>query len=151
MDEVINNIKEYVGILDDNIAQDDYLDLIVREVVDRVLIYTNREQLIRDYESDVVDYPITDKTDTTETYYNFWKNYGYPIPPVLEKPIARVVLQTINSLEEDFKGREVKSMSDSGQSVTFGDEIQSYMASKEDSNIFMSIKYLLDKFRIPTI
>jgi hypothetical protein len=100
------------------------------------LIYTNRAQLLLEYEEE-----IEAEEDIT----------SYPIPPVLEKPIARVVLQTYNSLKEDFKGREVKSMSDSGQSVTFGDEIQSYMASKEDSNIFMSIKYLLDKFRIPTI
>jgi hypothetical protein len=152
MDEIIGRIKEYALVFKPSLTDDDLLDLIVEELADRVLAYTNREQLIRDYEEDVVDYPITDKTDTTETYYNFWKNYGgYPIPPVLEKPLARTVVQVASTVEDDLEGKEIKSISDQGQSITFSDEVQSYLSSTSDTEIFMSIKSMLDKFRIPTV
>jgi hypothetical protein len=152
MDEIRASIKEAVILISPELEADPLLDLVLDEVVDRVLIYTNREQLIRDYEEDVVDYPITNKADTTETYYEFWKNYrSYPIPSSLYKPIARVIVNLIKTYKANLEGREVKSISDLSQSITFGDEAQSYLASLDDAQVFMSIRSLLNKFRIPTI
>jgi hypothetical protein len=152
MDDIKTSIKEKVILINPDLENNPLLDLVLNEVVDRVLIYTNREQLIRQYEEDVEDYPITDKTDTDETYYEFWKHYkSCPIPSKLFTPIARVVVNLIKTYDEKLEGREIKSISDLGQSVTFEDEAQSYLASLDDTEVFMSIRSLLNKFRIPTI
>lgn len=154
MDEVRTRITGYVKIIDPTVEDGDFLDFIVADVVDRVLTYTSREQLILDWNEDVVDYPITDKTDVDETYYQFWKNYeGYPIPTVLEKPIARVVAQVYKTIENNVAGdsKEVSSISDNNQSITFTDEAEHYLSTKDDAEVFSSIRYLLDKFRIPTV
>jgi hypothetical protein len=136
MDEVISRIKEYIAVIDDSIIADNYLDLVIQEVIDRVLIYTNRGQLLADFESEVEA-----GSDIT----------SYPIPPILELPIARAVVQVHKSVKEDMTSREVSSIKDGVQSITFGTEIQSYMATTKDAELFLSMKYLLDKFRIPTI
>lgn len=152
MDEIKASIKTYAIEMNSDLGGNDLLDITIDEIVDRVLIYTNREQLIRQYEENIEDYPITDKSDTDETYYTYWKKYtSYPIPSQLERSIARAVVKTVETLDAEFDSREVKSMSDLEQSVSFGDEIQSYLATKEDVEILMSLKPMLDKFRIPTI
>jgi hypothetical protein len=153
MDELKTRIKEYALIISPTITEGEYLDFIAEDVVDRVLAYTNRNQLIRDYEEDVEDYPITDKTDDTETYYTFWKYYtAYPIPPELERTIARILVQTHQTVSDiEDKEREVTSMKDQDQSVTFADRMKSYLATQEDSDIFSGATKILNKFRIPTI
>lgn len=153
MDEIKARIKAYAILIRPDLEdKEDLLEMTINEVVDRVLIYTNREQLVRQYEEDVVNYPIADKTDTSETYYTFWKEYNaYPIPPQLERSIARTVVDTIKTFEAGFEGREVKSMSDLQQSVTFGDEVKSYLATRNDVEILLGLQPLLDKFRIPSI
>ncbi len=152
MDEVKARIKAYAIAIRPDLEGKALLDTTIDEVVDRVLVYTNREQLVRQYEEDVVDYPIDDKTDIEETYYTFWKKYSsYPIPPQLERSIARAVVDTIRTFEAGLESREIRSMSDLQQSVTFGDEIKSYLATKNDVDILLSLKPLLDKFRIATI
>jgi hypothetical protein len=151
MDKIKARIKEYVMEMNPELDTD-LLDMAINEIVDRILIYTNREQLIRQYEEDVVKYPIKDKSDTKETNYLYWKSYdGYPIPVELERAIARTVLEDIETLKESLAGKEVVSMTDLGQSVTFGDSAKNYFTTKQDSEILMSLRPLLDKFRIPTI
>lgn len=139
MDDIIGRIKEYALVFNSNLEEGDLLDLIVEEIVDRVLIYTNRQQFVVGYEEDIVD--ITVEED----------EYIYPIPLVLEKPIARIVVQVYRTFDEDLEGKDVKSIKDQGQSITFSDEVQSYLSDKSDTEIFMSIKSMLDKFRVPTI
>jgi len=152
MDEIKARIKAYAIVIRPDLKDNPLLTTTIDEVVDRILVYTNREQLVRQYEEDVVNYPIDDKTDIEEENYTFWKKYNaYPIPPQLERSIARAVVDTIKTFEAGLEGREIKSMSDLQQSVTFGDEIKSYLATKSDVDILLSIKPLLDKFRIATI
>jgi len=139
MDDIIGRIKEYALAFNSNLEEGDLLDLIVEEIVDRVLIYTNRQQFVVGYEEDIVD--ITVEED----------EYIYPIPLVLEKPIARVVVQVYRTFDDNLEGKDVKSIKDQGQSITFSDEVQSYLSDKSDTEIFMSIKSMLDKFRVPTI
>jgi hypothetical protein len=139
MDDIIGRIKEYALVFNSNLEEGDLLDLIVEEIVDRVLIYTNRQQFVAGYEEDIVD--ITVEED----------EYIYPIPLVLEKPIARVVVQVYRTFDDNLEGKDVKSIKDQGQSITFSDEVQSYLSDKSDTEIFMSIKSMLDKFRVPTI
>lgn len=131
MDEVIERIKEYVLVLEPEIEQDELLDFVVQEVVDRVLVYTNRGQLIADFEEDD-------------------ELYAHPVPNTLERPIARIVKQVFKTNSADG-GREVTSIKDGQQSITFGDRVEHYLSSSMDAELFVSIKPMLDKFRIPTI
>lgn len=154
MDEIIARIKAYVLVIDSSLTDDDYLDFIVAETVDRVLSYTNRQQLVRQYEEDVVDKPITDKSDDTEAYYTYWKYYDrYPIPPEIERALAKVVVSNYKTIEanKDATGNVIKSIEDNGQSVSYGDELESYYATKSDTEMFSSIKTVLDKYRIPNV
>ena len=47
--------------------------------------------------------------------------------------------------------KEVKSISDNGQSITFSDKVATFMTSTTDHELFSGITSLLDKFIIPTI
>jgi hypothetical protein len=132
VDEIIANIKEYVLLLDDSIDDDDVLDFIIAETVDRALIYMNRVQLIEDYES-----------GDSETS---------PLPQSLERAIARAVLSVYKTAQSQLQGiKEAKSVSDNGQSVTFESTLKSYYLSLGDSEVFGDIKSILNKFRIATV
>lgn len=126
----LDRIIEYVLTLDNTIEEDDYLNLIVSEVVDRAVIYMNRGQLI-------------DET-TGET--------GFPVD--LERSIARVVVNVYHN-SRDILGttdnKAVKSVSDNGQTVSYGEDARDYLIGSSDVEVFSTIVPLLDKFRIPTI
>ena len=149
MDEVIGKIKEYVIALCPELEEDSNIDFIISDVVDRFLAYTNRQQLVAGYERFL-----------TGTYYD--SDYVVdvtgerlpilPIPVELERTLARVVVSSfkgIKGLLADNKG--IKSISDNGQSISYGDYIESYFNSKEDDDIFGSAKTIIDRYRIPTI
>lgn len=95
MEEQILRIKEYVKILDNNIILDEKFDFNLYEFIDRALNYMNRKKL----------------------------------PIELERIIAKAIVQVykkINS-EEINNGevqKEISSISDNGQSVTFSDKVK---------------------------
>jgi len=154
MDEIIGNIKAYARVIDSSLTDNSYLDFVVNETVDRALSYMNRNQIVRQYEEDIEDYPITDKADTDETYYIFWKYYtGYPIPLELQRALGRVVVSNYKTIEanKDATGNVVKTIKDNGQEISYGEELESYFASKDDTEIFSSVKKVLDKYRLPNI
>lgn len=127
-------IIEYVQILDNSIEKDDVLELVVNEVIDRVLTYTNRDQLIDQDNPDVY---------TTDI-----------IPIKLERIIARAVVGVYHNTNEILgtsDNKEVKSISDNGQTISYGDEVKSYLVNTSDQNVLSAIVPLLDNFRIPTI
>jgi hypothetical protein len=104
------------------------LDFVVDNVIDRVLIYTNRIQL-------------EEEADDSE---------DQKIPVELETSLALVVVgvtKTVKNLED----KEIKKVDDNGQSVTYGEQIASYLSRASDTDIFLSVKGLLDNFRIPTV
>ena len=43
MDEMVAKIEEYLKILNPNIKDDDLLDFVIRETLDRVMLYLNSE------------------------------------------------------------------------------------------------------------
>jgi hypothetical protein len=132
VEEIITKIKEYVMLLDSTIEDDDLLDFIIAETVDRALIYMNRVQLIADYESG--------------------ESEVSPLPEALERAIARAVLSVYKTANSQFEGiKEAKSVSDNGQSVTFETTLKSYYLSLGDSEVFGDIRTVLDKFRIATV
>lgn len=149
MDEVIGKIKEYVIALCPELEEDSNIDFIISDVVDRFLAYTNRQQLVAGYERFLTgDYYDSDYiVDVTGERLPI-----LPIPIELERTLARVVVSSykgIKGLLADNKG--IKSISDNGQSISYGDYIESYFNSKEDDDIFGSAKTIIDRYRIPTI
>jgi len=149
MDEVIGKIKEYVIALCPELEEDSNIDFIISDVIDRFLAYTNRQQLVAGYERFLTgDYYDSDYiVDVTGERLPI-----LPVPVELERTLARVVVSSfkgIKGLLADNKG--VKSISDNGQSISYGDYIESYFNSKEDDDIFGSAKTIIDRYRIPTI
>ena len=150
MDDIVLRIKEYVMTINPELVDDKYLDYIIEEVVDRALLYMNRAQLIVGYERFLSndyyhgDYYI-DITGTDQPIL--------PIPLELERPLARIVIGSYKTVADNVEAdtTNVKSIQDNGQSITYGENVVSYLSSKDDSDVFSSIVKILDKFRIPTI
>jgi hypothetical protein len=152
MDELNKRIKDYVMIIYPEVTDDKFLNYVVDEVVDRALLYMNRQQLVAGYERFLLgkpnyyygDYTI-DVTGTDQPIL--------PIPSELERPLARVIVGSYKTVADNVANdtNAIKSISDNGQSITYGEEVVSYLSSKDDSDVFSSIRKLLDKFRIPTI
>lgn len=159
MDDIATRIQEYVLTIYPEILtaldiDEDYLTFMVGEVIDRVLVFTNRDQLVRQYEEDVEDYPITDKTDRTEKYYYIWRDYdSYPIPPRLEKVVAKVVIGATRTVQTQLTAdaKEVQSLSDHGQSVTFKDKMTDFLNSSSESEVFSGSLELLERYLLPTV
>jgi hypothetical protein len=150
MDDIIKNIIDYAQTIDDSLPQDNsdnYLSLIANMVVDKALAYTNRTQLVEDYEDVKTRY--ADNLDEYQKYDGSIVGYECPIPPQLERALGLVVTRVYKNARED--DREVKSASDQGQSVTYGEQAVNYLYSADDGEVFSGIKSTLDKFRIPTV
>ena len=150
MDEIIARIKGYVTtiyptILTDLSIDSAYLEFIVNDVVDRALIYMNRDQLVEDFEEDLISYP--DKTN------DFWDDYEYPIPPRLERTLARVVVQSVKTVKDNNTAAvgSVASVSDNGQSVSYRDTVSNFFNSSGDSEIFSGSLALLQNYRLPSV
>lgn len=99
-------------------ATDELLSFSVDEVADRVMIYLNTQA----------------------------------INPALNRVIARVVVGAYNKAKAeqtstDAPEREIKSMSDNGQSLTFGDHVKQYLATAEDNALFDGFADLLARYR----
>lgn len=157
MEDVITRIKDFAIILNPDLEDidADLFDFIVNNVVNRALTYMNRRQLVADYEEDIVDYPITDKSDTTEAWYTFWKNYEYPIPADIERVLASVIVdvhkEIVNKQSNSGTNRAVKSISDQGQSITYSDSATNFLNSVSDSEVFSGAIESLNKFRLGTV
>lgn len=113
-------IEQYAKTLNSNIPEpgNATLDFIVDEVADRVMIYLN---------ADTVD-------------------------PVLNRVLARIVVGIYNKAQAEMTTtggaeREIKQISDNGQSVTYGEEAKNYLASATDEDIFSGFEAILKRYR----
>ncbi len=150
MEDVITRIKGYVTtiyptILTDLNIDEAYLQFMVEDIVDRALVFMNREQLVDNYEEDLVDYP--DLTD------DFWKGYEYPIPQRLEKVIAKLVVQSTRTVVDNNTAEvgNVSSVTDNGQSVSFRDKLSNFFSSSDDSEVFSGSLALLQQYRLASV
>ncbi len=117
-DQQKTKIKNYVKILNKTIVDDDLLDFVIDVTVDRVLLYLNQ-----------------DKVD-----------------PRINRVVAQVVVSSFNKMNKEVNNtgsqeREIKSISDNGQSITYSDKVKSYMATAEDDELFSGFKELLKPYR----
>lgn len=146
MDDVIARIEGYVKVLYPDILTEtgisaDQLTYYITDVVDRALIYMNRDQLVVQYEEDLVDYDTDD---------DIWDYYDYPIPPRLERTLANVVVGVVRTIVKRLASdtREVTKVKDQGQEVTFGEKLTNYLTSSNDSEVFTGSLTLLDKYTL---
>lgn len=113
-------IEQYAQTLNSTIPEpgDATLDFIVDEVADRVMIYLNATS----------------------------------IPEILNRVLARIVVGIYNKAQAEMTAtggaeREIKQISDNGQSVTFGEEAKNYLASATDEDIFSGFEAILKRYR----
>ena len=160
MEAIVAEIKADAKILDTSLTTTDPLvDMIVREAIDRALSYTNRTQLIYQYEDTVRIYGFSpdltkNKVWNAETYDPdggfFHGKIACPIPVQLRKALARATVSLYKTIINNITTPKmaVSSVTDNGQSVSYKNETQSFMATINDTAFFSGITELLDKFVI---
>ena len=117
MEEQIKKIKDYIKVLNPIIEQDNIFDFNVRETIDRVLNYTNRKEL----------------------------------PIELERVIAKAIVNIYKKIESEKENngeeqKEIASISDTGQSVSFSDKVKTYMINSSDDDLFFGFINQINRF-----
>ncbi len=117
MDEKIGRIKQYVILLNSNIKKDELLDFNIREMIDRILNYTTRKEL----------------------------------PTELERIVAKAIVNVYKKIEnENSNGgeeqKEINSISDNGQTVSFSEKVKTYMINSSDDDLFYGFFSQINKF-----
>lgn len=136
MDDVKDQIKQKVLLLDESLEDNYYLDLMVENVTNRALVYMNRETLIAQFEDTEIEE--ADKI--------------YPIPLILYTPLAMTIYQVIkqsNALIENTTGTGgINSIKDNGQSIDYNEKAFNYLNNQKDGDIFTAITDLLQNYRL---
>lgn len=94
----------------------------------------------------LVDFVIASTLDRVMLYLN-----STEIPAILERIIAEIVngnlKQILDIKANDGSERQVSSMSDNGQSISFSNEAKKYFASTSDDEIFNGYVAILNRYR----
>ena len=117
MENQVNRIKQYVSVLNSNIEQDEEFNFNVREIIDRILNYTNRKEL----------------------------------PVELERIIAKAIINIYKKIENEQNNngeeeKEISSISDNGQSISFSDKVKTYMINSSDDDLFFGFLTQINRF-----
>lgn len=127
MDATVETIKEYLELINPNYKQierkdEDLLDFVILEVLDRVQLYLNSET-------------IPSKLDR-----------------ILAKIVNTGLIKCLNeraNLQEGNTDVEqvVTSISDNGQSISYANEVKKYFATASDDELFSGFTSLLSRYR----
>lgn len=126
MDETVEKIKEYLEIINPNYREiernEDLLDFVILEVLDRVQLYLNSET-------------IPSKLDR-----------------ILAKIVNTGLIKCLNERESLKEGNTeieqvVTSISDNGQSISYSNEVKKYFATASDEELFSGFTSLLSRYR----
>ena len=95
----------------------DIFDFNVRETVDRILNHTNRKEL----------------------------------PIELERITAKAIISIYKKIENEEENngeqeKEISSISDNGQTVSYSDKVKTYMINSSDDNLFYGFISQINKF-----
>lgn len=118
MEETIKRIKGYLEIINPKPVDDDVLDFIINEILDRVQLYLNSNQIPAKIERILANVVNTS----------------------LKKCLKNIELST----EVD---KAISSISDNGQSVSYNNEITKYFTTASDEEIFSGFTSLLSRYR----
>lgn len=127
--EEFDKIKQYVILLlptVDNSMEinEDLLEFVINDTVDRINLYLNRKELIPNIERIVANTVIDN----------------------LKKVNAKV-----NEMTTGESDKNILSISDNGQSITYSNEIKKYFATNEDNEILGGLTTLLKNKRRPDV
>ena len=100
-------------------------------------------------EDELVDYVCREITDRLSLYLNL------PKPEVFDERLVRVgarlssgvFTQTKSNIAGVSADTDIKSLSDNGQSITFGDSAKNYLATVSDGELFGGCAELLKPYR----
>lgn len=120
MDDAISNIKQYLDIINPNISELDInlLDFIISEVLDRVLLYLNRNDIPHNLERILAN--------------------------IINTNINKVQ-NNINN--QEVVGQAITSISDNGQTISFSNELKNYFVSTADNELLSGFAGLLAVYR----
>lgn len=126
MDEQISRIKEYLGILNQNLDTIEYnhnglIDFTISEVIDRVCLFLNREDVPKRVERIIANIVNT--------------NLGKALAIIDDDGLSPVPEQAISSI------------SDNGQSISYANEVKKYFTSATDEEVFSGFTSLLSRYR----
>ena len=115
--EQIEKIKKSVCALNSDIVQNEIFDFNVKEIIDRILNYTNRKEL----------------------------------PVELERIIAKAIINIYKKIENEQNNngeeeKEISSISDNGQSISFSDKVKTYMINSSDDDLFFGFLTQINRF-----
>ena len=116
-DEQVERIKGYAKKINKTIEDDDLLDYVADEILDRVKLYLN-----------------CDKLDEI-------------LERVIARIVSGIFNQTNSNLNSGSTEMTVSSMSDNGQTISFSGEVKNYLATTSDQEIFGGFTKLLDRYR----
>ncbi len=116
--EQIVRVKTYVAIVNANVeSDDDLLTFVTTEILDRVRLYLNRDDVPQ-----LVERPIA---KVVGSIFNKYKKTGG---------------------DADVE-HEISSISDNGQSVSYSQKVKSYLTSANDDELFTGVEPLLKRYR----
>ena len=124
MDEMIAKIKEYLEIINKDTSKmdEDILDFVIEEVLDRVQLYLNSETIPTKLERILANIV----------------NTG------LKKCLKDMELSAEDKTAVD---RVVTSISDNGQSISYANEVTNYFTTVSDNELFTGFTGLLSRYR----
>lgn len=124
MDEIIAKIKEYLKIINKNISKidEELLDFVIAEVLDRVQLYLNSETIPTKLERILANIV----------------NTG------LKKSLKDIEISEEDNTAVD---RVVTSISDNGQSISYANEVTKYFTTVSDEELFTGFTSLLSRYR----
>ena len=103
---------------------EDLLEFVINDTVDRINLYLNRKELIPNIERIIANTVID----------NFKK-----------------VKAKVNEMVTGESDKNILSISDNGQSITYSNEIKKYFATNEDNEILGGLTTLLKNKRRPDV
>ena len=115
--EQIKRIMGLVKRINKAVGDDELLQFVVEEVVDRVLLYLN--------------------TDILETR----------LERIVARIASGMFNQTNANVEGGDADIAINSISDNGQSISYSDKVKNYLATSEDGELFGGFAKLLAPYR----
>ena len=122
--DFVTKMAETVKIINKSAIDDEILALVCEEIADRLTLYLN--------------WPETEAGEA---------QFDKRLVKIAARLASGIVTQTQQSIAGDQADMQIKSISDNGQSVTFGDTIRGYLATTTDNELFGGAAELLKPYR----
>ena len=127
MEEKLSRIKDYLGILNQGLDTIEYnhtglIDFVILEIVDRVCLYLNREDIPQRVERIIAN--------------------------IVNSNLGKVLAIIDNDDElSPMPQQVISSISDNGQSISYINDVKKYFASARDEEVFSGFSSLLSRYR----